>query len=59
MPELEQLKADEPALLNAVLKDGTGEGLRLAVENSASTKPPNRGCAERERLSVWLGPRSL
>jgi ankyrin repeat protein len=30
--ELEQLKREEPALLLAVLKDGTLEGLRLAVE---------------------------
>ena len=30
--EIEQLKVDEPALIIAVLKDGTGEGLRLAVE---------------------------
>ncbi|MEY2470153.1 MAG: hypothetical protein QOF21_2851 [Actinomycetota bacterium] len=30
--EVDQLRADEPAFINAVLKDGTGEGLRLAVE---------------------------
>jgi hypothetical protein len=29
---VEQLKLDEPAFLNAVLKDGTGDGLRLALE---------------------------
>jgi hypothetical protein len=31
--ELERLKSDEPALLLAVLKDGTTAGLRLAVES--------------------------
>jgi hypothetical protein len=31
--ELEQLRSDEPALLLSVLKDGTAEGLRLAVES--------------------------
>jgi len=30
--EVDQLKTAEPAFINAVLKDGTGEGLRLAVE---------------------------
>ena len=30
--DVEQLKRDEPALLLALLKDGTPDGLRLAVE---------------------------
>jgi ankyrin repeat protein len=30
--DVEQLKRDEPALINSVLKDGTHEGLLLALE---------------------------